>query len=163
MVNKFERLCRYFLLVAVLAVPAAAGQASADKPWFGTWELETPRPASIFEPPPYKKATTRIEPWDDGMKVTYDLVRTRGGITHMEWVGRFDGKDYPVQGVDNYLSNAYRLIDDRSYQIVIKVDTTVVATATAVVSGDGKTLTVTTEERDSRGQPRKTTAVYRKR
>jgi hypothetical protein len=95
--------------------------------------------------------------------VTYDLVRARGGITHMEWVGRFDGKDYPVQGVDNYLTNAYRLIDDRSYEIVIKVDNQRVARAIAVVAPDNATLTVTTEQKDARGLPVKTTAVYRRK
>lgn len=170
MVNKFAVPCRYCLL-ATLAfaldvaaqAPAFALQASADKPWYGVWELDIPPPASRFEPAPYRKVTTRIEPWEDGLKVTYDLVRTRGGITHMEWEGRFDGKDYPMQGVDNGLTNAYRLLSDRSYGIVIKVDTKPVATATAIVSSDGNTLTVITEERDPRGQLRKTTAVYRKR
>ena len=108
---------------------------------------------------PYKKVTTRIEPWEDGIRVVYDMVRTRGGITHTEWQGRIDGMDYPMQGVDSDMTNAYRLIDGRSYQIAIKMDGRGVATATAVVSEDGRALTVTTVERDARGQSRTTTAV----
>jgi hypothetical protein len=89
----------------------------ADRaPWLGTWQLVQPA-AGRFESPPYKKVTIRIEPWQDGIAVSYDMVRTRGGISHMEWTGRFDGRDYPVQGVDYVLTNAYRLIDDRSYEI----------------------------------------------
>jgi hypothetical protein len=65
--------------------------------------------------------------------------------------------------VDNHLTNAYRVKDERSYEIVIKIDSKPVATATAVVSSDGETLTVTTEERDPGGQLRKTTAVYRRK
>lgn len=148
--------------VAQLVLSAVAfGQPQA--PWFGTWEQELKPPASRFEATPYKKVTTRIEPWEDGLKVTYDMVKTRGGITHVEWTGRFDGRDYPVQGVDYYLTNAYRILDTRSYAIDIKVDGRLAATATAVVSPDGKTLTVTTVERRGRGAESPTTAVYRRR
>lgn len=149
------------VLVARLALSAVAlGQPQA--PWFGTWEQELTPPASRFETPPHKKVTTRIEPWEDGLKVTYDMVKARGGITHVEWTGRFDGRDYPVQGVDYYLTNAYRILDERSYAIDIKVDGRLAATATAVVSPDGKTLTVTTIERRGPAEST-TTAVYRRR
>ena len=150
------------LAAAGWLLPVRAGAAQDGAPWFGTWEQELAAPASRFETPPYKKVTTRIEPWRDGIRVTYDMVRARGGITHVEWVGRFDGRDYPVQGVDYFLTNAYRVLDDRRYEIVIKVDTTVAATATAAVSADGQTLTVTTVERDARGQTRTSTAIYRR-
>ena len=130
--------------------------------WFGVWQQETPPPAGRFEAPAYKKVTTRIEPWQDGVRVTYDMVRARGGVTHIEWVGRFDGRDYPVQGVDYVLTNAYRVLDDRRYEIVIKVDGQRAATATAVVSPDGDVLTVTTVEQDARGQRRTSTATYRR-
>jgi hypothetical protein len=142
-------------------VPDARAQV-ARAPWFGTWQLIPPESTSRFDSPPYKKVTSRIEPWEDGLKVTYDMVRTRGGIAHMEWTGRFDGKDYPVQGVDYVLTNAYRLINERSYEIVIKRDGQVAATAIAVVSADGATLTVTTAEKDQDGKGVTTAAVYRK-
>ena len=141
------------VVAAALAVALDAQQA----PWFGTWRLEQPQRASRFESPVYKRVTLRIEPWEDGLRVVYDMVRTRGGITHVEWEGRFDGRDYPVQGVDYVLTNAYRRLDDRRYEIIIKVDTRVAATATAVVSPDGGTLTVTTVEKG-----RTTTAVYQR-
>ena len=130
-------------------------------PWFGTWQLVPPTPIGRFDAPVYKKVTLRIEPWEEGLRVVYDMVRARGGVTHVEWQGRFDGRDYPVQGMDYYLTNAYRPIDDRSYEIVIKVDGQPAATATAIVSPDGGTLTVTTVARDTRGQ-QTTTAVYRR-
>ena len=34
---------------------------------------------------------------------------------HLEWTGKFDGNDYPVQGVEVVLTNAYRRVDDRTY------------------------------------------------
>jgi len=80
------------------------------------------------------------------------MVGTRGGVTHWEWTGRFDGKDYPMQGVDTVMTNAYRKIDAQSYEIVVKVDGNVAAVSRVTVSPDGRTLNVVT------GQT--TTSVY---
>lgn len=148
------------LLVAL--VVAARVDCMQPAPWLGTWRQELSKPASRFETPAYRKVTLRIDAASDGLKVTYDMVRTRGGIMHMEWTGRFDGKDYPVQGVDYVLTNAYRIVSDRSYEIVLKVDGRQVATAVAVVSPDGRTMTVTTTERDGQGRPVESTVVYRR-
>jgi hypothetical protein len=81
----------------------------------------------------------------------------------MEWSGRFDGRDNPVQGVDYLLTNAYRRVSDRSYEIVVRVDGREAAVAVAVVSPDGSRMTVETVERDASGQTRKTRAVYVRR
>ena len=68
----------------------------------------------------------------------------RGGITHLEWTGKFDGTDYPVQGVEVVVTNVYRRVDDRTYEVVQKVDGEVSVTARMAVSPDGKTLTTVT-------------------
>jgi uncharacterized protein (UPF0297 family) len=127
-------------------------------PYFGTWK----QVLGETNPTPYKRITSRIEPREDGLRVSYDLVGKRGGITHMEWTGKFDGRDYPMQGVDNVLTNAYRKIDDRSYEIVIKVEGHLQATARVVVSPDGKTLQVATEARTAGGETARTTTVFEK-
>jgi len=128
-------------------------------PWFGAWQLD---PTRSSRAQPYKRVTLTIEPAGDGLKVTYDMVGTRGGVTHLEWTGGFDGRDQPVQGADTVLTNAYRRVDDRSYAIEVKVDGAPVATAVAAVSPDGGTLTVTQRERDAQGREVESTAVYRR-
>jgi hypothetical protein len=128
------------------------------RPWFGTWKLN-PAKSTANSESRFKRVTLNVEPWQDGLKVTYDMVGIRGGITHMEWTGKFDGKDYPVQGVDYVLTNAYTRLDEQSYQIVIKVDGTLAATAKVVVSADGKTLTTSTVEKNAKGES-VTTTVY---
>jgi len=133
--------------------------STKDQPWFGTWQ-QVPPETKWFNPWPYQKVTLRIEPQDDGLRVVYDMVRRRGGITHMEWSGRLDGRDYPVQGVDYVLTNAYRQVSDRSYQIAVRVDGRDAAVATAVVSADGSRMTVDTVEVGRQGKAVKTTAVY---
>ena len=140
---------------------AACLFAQEQAPWIGTWQ-QIPPARKWFDPWPYQQVTLRIESADDGLRVVYDMVRRRGGIQHMEWSGRFDGKDYPVQGVDYVLTNAYRQLSDRSYEIVVKVDGRAAAVATAVVSSDGRTLDVETKERDERGRPVTTAARYQR-
>ena len=149
------------VLAGTLGARAAAAQTAAPRaPWFGTWQLVQAPPASRFETPPYKKVTLLIEPWKEGLRVVYDMVRARGGITHVEWEGLFDGRDYPVQGIEYHLTNAYRPIDERSYEIIVKVDGRVAANAMASVAPDGRTLSVTTIEKDQRGRTVKRTARY---
>jgi hypothetical protein len=60
------------------------------------------------------------------------------------------------------MTNAYRRLDDRSFEIAVKVDGSLAATATAMVSPDGARLTVHTRERGPGGAPLNTTAVYRR-
>ena len=142
---------------AIFAIAMILMQAQA--PWFGTWKLN-PAKSTANPDSRFKRVTSKIEPLEDGLKVIYDMVGTRGGITHMEWNGKFDGKDYPVEGVDYVLTNAYMRVNDHSYQISIKVDGALAATATVVVSADGKTLTTVTNEKNAQGQDVKTAAVY---
>src|SRR5262245_37131250 len=142
-----------FVLAALLAV--------SQEPWFGTWKLNIAK-STADRDARFKSATSKIEPSQDGLTVIYDLVGTRGGVTHMEWMGKFDGKDYPVQGVDYVLTHAYTRLNDRSYQITIKIDGVVTAIAKVEVSPDGKTLTTLTDGKNSRGNDVSTIAVYEK-
>jgi hypothetical protein len=130
-------------------------------PWLGTWKLNSAK-STANRDTRYKRVISKIEPWQDGIRVTYEMVGTRGGVTHMEWTGKFDGKDYPVEGVDYVLTNSYKLLDDHSYEIVIKVEGGVAATARVDVSPDGKTLTTLTNQRNAQGQDVMTTTVYDK-
>ena len=145
-------------VVALLLTSAVSAENRA--PWMGTWQLDPARGTQRASRSPYKRVTLRISAHGDGLTVVYDMVGTRGGVSHREWTGRFDASDYPMQGVDIVMTNAYRLVDDRSYEIAVKVDGNPLATATATVSPDGSTLSVVTRERDARGQAVESTAVY---
>jgi hypothetical protein len=133
-----------FSILLALSTGAQAPQAP-QVPWFGTWKLDPSRSTAV--PDRYKRVMTRIEPSGDGLKVTYEMIGIRGGVSHLEWTGKFDGKDYPVEGIDSVLTNAYTLLGDRSYRIVVKVEGVLAETAVVEVSPDGKTLTSTTTRR----------------
>jgi hypothetical protein len=126
----------------------------------GTWKLNLSKSTYEAGPPPYKRSTCKIEALPDGLRVIYDNVGIRGGVSHIEWVGKLDGRDYPIQGIDEVLTNAYTRVDARTYDVVVKADGVKVANARIVIAPDGKTLSSITSTRNAQGQILKTTAVY---
>jgi hypothetical protein len=117
---------------------------------FGTWRL-----VSSSGPSAYSRVTCKIEPWHDGVRVVYDMVGLRGGVTHWEWTGKLDGKDYPLEGIEEAVTDAYSRVDDHTYRVVLKVDGKPATTSTISISADRKTMTVTSSSSN--------TAVYAKR
>jgi hypothetical protein len=154
-------------ILAVLAigafVPAAPAAAQAPAVWLGAWTLNVEKSTYDPGPAPYARATCTIEPWGDGVRMVYDMVRVRGGVTHLEWTGRFDGMDYPVQGVDEVLTNGYRQIDERTFEAVVKVDGQTTATSRVVFSPDGRTMTTETVGANPQAQRLRWVTVYEKR
>jgi len=137
-----HRLFRVFVFSwqIALALPGVAA-AQTETSWFGVWKLNLARSTYSPGPPPFRRATRRIERSGDRITITDDHVRSRGGVTHLEWSGKFDGVDYPVQGVELVLTNAYRRIDDHTLELIQKIDGQVVATARLLISPDGRTIT----------------------
>jgi hypothetical protein len=140
----------FVIFVVPFVVVPVSGQSEVVSPWAGTWTLNLAKSSYTPGPPPFRRGTVTIEPWagvrDEGrMKITFHMVRPRGGITHLEWIGAFDGRDYPLQGVEDYaVTAAYRPLDDRTLDFVQKADGSSVVTGKMTVSPDGRTLTIAT-------------------
>ena len=117
---------------------------------FGTWRL-----VSSSGPSAYSRVTCKIEPWQDAMRVVYDMVGLRGGVTHWEWTGKLDGQDYPLEGIEENVTDAYSRVDGHTYRVVLKVDGKPATTSTISISADGRTMTVTSSSSSM--------AVYAKR
>ena len=129
-------------LVLVLIVQSAFAQTPSS---LGTWRLDLSRSEFIPGPAPYVRATRRVEPFGDSIRIVEDLVRVRGGITHLEWTGKLDGRDYRVHGVDLFVTYAYRIVDPVTLEGVVKVDGAVVSTSRETFSADGGMLTIVTK------------------
>jgi hypothetical protein len=155
-----SRLAALAAFALLSARPPLLGQASD---WFGTWRLDLQKSVYLPGPAPYARATMKVAPLDAGrVRFSYDFVYPRGGIQHLEWDGRFDGRDYMVQGADEYVTYAYRQTGDRTYDIVAKLDARMTAVAKVTIAADGRTLTTITRSRNARGEEIVNTTVYEK-
>ena len=133
------------LLSFLLAFFAAAAISIAQDahPEMGTWKLNDAK--SKFAAGATKYVTAVYAPADNGMfKVTLDGVDKDGKAVHDEWVGKFDGKDYPVKGDAFSDTRAFSRADARAWHLTFKKDGKVVGTGTMVDSADGKTRTTLT-------------------
>jgi hypothetical protein len=132
----------------------------AQAPQMGNWKLNEAK--SKFSPSAAKNHTVKYETAGDNIKVTVDGTDADGKATHNEWTGKFDGKDYPVTGDPTTDMRSYKKINDNTLELTATMGGKTVTTGRVVVSGDGKTRTVTTTTTDSKGKKMKNTAVYDK-
>ena len=125
--------------VVILALCFASGAVCFADPQMGTWKLNEAK--SKLDPEMGKNSTVIYQAAGDNIKVTVDGTDAQGKPTHNEWVGKFDGKDYPVTGDPNSDMRSYTQVDDRTLDITTKKDGKVTTTVKIVVSADGKTRT----------------------
>jgi len=150
----------FAVVFLVMLLPLAAQDREA---LIGTWRLDFAESKFAFVPPPYVRVTCKIDAWQDGLKVTYDMVGERGGVTHWEWTGKLDGKDYALQGIEEVVTNAYSRVGDGAYEVVAKMDGRITSTTSIAISTDRKVMTVTSTVSDARGHRVVNTAIYKKR
>ena len=136
---------RAFIISLVLVgLSAPLAEAQVPDTWLGAWTLNVTRSTYSPGPPPYKRASYRIERLAEGFRVIYDMVHPRGGSTHLEWTGKMDGRDYALQGVDQAITYAYTLTGGDSCDIVVKIDGRVAARSHVTMSDNGRAMTTTT-------------------
>jgi hypothetical protein len=126
----------------------------------GTWKLNEAK--SKFRPGAAKNHAVVYAAEGDTIKVTVDGTGADRKPTHNEWVGKFDGKDYPVAGDPTSDMPSYKKIDDRTLEVTVKKGGKVTATGRIVVAADGKSRTVTTTSTDAKGNKISVTAAYDK-
>ena len=147
------------LTLALFFVAAGVCFASTSA-HMGTWKLNEAK--SKFVPGAPKNNTVVYEAAGDNVKVTVDGTDGEGKPTHNDWTGKFDGKDYPVNGDPDADMRSYKVVNAHTLALTNKKGGKVTLTGLIVVSADGKTRTVTTTATDSHGKKIKNTAVYDK-
>ena len=129
------------ILLAVLGCIATASLCFAEDPNLGTWKLNEAK-SQIGAGAP-KFTTVVYEPTGDSVKITVDGVDGAGKPVHHDWTGKFDGKEYPVNGDATADTRAYRRSDARTLRFTAKKGTKVVNDGRVVVAADGKRRNVT--------------------
>jgi hypothetical protein len=149
--------------IAVVAVAlsfTAAAACFAANPHMGTWKLNEAKskiPAGMG-----KNTMVTYAEQKDKITVTVDGVDKDGKPTHSVWVGKFDGKAYPVKGNLPYNSVAYKVVNDRTNDITAMKDGKIFWSGKITVSADGKSRTVTINGTGADGKKFSGKAVYDK-
>ena len=134
------------LTVAVLLVGT---MCFAQNPNMGTWKLNEAKSKMAAGFP--KNTTVVYEADGDKIKGTVDGVDAQGKPTHSVWIGKFDGKDYPVTGDSTSDTRAIKQIDTHTLDLTSKKAGKVTLTGKVVVAADGKSRTLTLSGTDSMG------------
>ena len=128
--------------------------------FLGTWKLNEAK--SKLAPGTAKNSTVVYSTMGDNVMVTIDGTDAAGKATHTEWMGKYDGKDYPVTGDSTSDARSVKQIDDHTLAFTVKKGDKALFTGRIVLSADGKSRTVTTEGTDATGKKITSTAVYDK-
>ena len=146
-------------LVALLLC-LAVGLWAAD-PWLGTWKLNVAK--SKLDPgSPLKSSVTTSEMVGDQMKTTMEPEMTTGEKLKMSWIGKLDGRDYPVQGAPFSRTLALRVLSPTVREEIYKSDGKFNFAARGVLAKDGKSVTWRLKGTDPEGKPVTGTFVFEK-
>jgi hypothetical protein len=149
------------IAVAAVALSFVATAACfAANAHMGTWKLNEAK--SKLVPGMGKNTTVTYTEQKDKIKVTVEGVDKDGKPTHSVWVGKFDGKAYPLKGNLTYNQVAYKVVNDRTNDITAMKDGKMVWNGRITVAADGKSRTVTINGTDADGKKFKGKAVYDK-
>jgi hypothetical protein len=156
--------------LAVVALPRA-GFAQSD-PFIGTWQLNLAK--SKFSPGPGpKSATMNVQGEGENNNVTFAGINAEGNRQSLVLTWLYDGMPHAVTanteanrlgllGQPNIDARAFTRVDAYAVNISYMKAGKVVQTATAVVSRDGKTETITSTGTDANGQPINNVIVWDK-
>jgi hypothetical protein len=144
----------------VLVVGIASGALAQNNSFAGTWKLNLAK--SKFSPGPApKSATVMIEAKGDALSTMVTGDAADGTPQHWMYTAGFDGKDNPISGTNPYGDTASRKrINATTIETTMKKGGKVTTVNTLVLSGDGKTLTVTVKGTDPQGRPVSNVQVY---
>ena len=144
-----------------LAFCFSAGSAClAADPQMGTWKLNEAK--SKITPGTLKNTQVVYSSMLGQVKIKSDGIDANGKPIHVEWSGKFDGKDYPVSGDPNSDARSYTKVNERTLTTANKKNGKVTVTGQIVVSADGKSRTLTLNGTTPKGKKFKNVAVYDK-
>jgi hypothetical protein len=142
---------------AVLAFMMAGGCLAANA-HIGTWKFNEAK--SKMPDGMGKYSTVIYSEQGDKIKVTTDGTDTDGKPKHSVWVGKFDGKAYPVKGSPSYNAVGLRVINGHANFVQALKNGKVMWWGTITISKNGKTRTASLHWTDANGKKFSAKKVY---
>jgi hypothetical protein len=156
---------RFFTILAVVVAFFAVSnvvRAQSD-PRNGTWKLNVAK--STFGSGPASKGETRTYVANgDSIKATIDRVNADGATQSYGYNAKYDGKDYPLTGKAPLGAEtiSVKRINANTMDATVKKAGKILFTGRAIVSKDGKVLTLTIKGATAKDQQSSNVAVYEK-
>ena len=140
---------------------AGSMTAQAQESLYGTWKVNLAK--SKYSPGPAPQRTTmRVTVSEGGLKTVNDIVTQAGTPTFNEVLAKFDGTDREVTNTATPTTRVYKWVNDTTQEWVTKVSGKPTTTTRAVMSADGKTLTLTTTGTNAQGAQVNNVQVFEK-
>jgi hypothetical protein len=157
--NRRMMKSRIAVMAVALSFAATAGTFAANA-HIGTWKVNEAK--SKVAPDMGKTNTVEYVDKKDKIQVTVDGVDKDGKKTHGVWLGSTDGKSSKVKGNLAWDAMAYKVVNDRTYDITAMKDGKTTWTARSTVAADGKSRTLSMNGTGADGKKFKAKIVYDK-
>lgn len=143
-------------------IATGAALAQAKDPVVGTWELNVAK--SSYSPGPAPKSETRIYVASGSdLKLTLKGIDGEGKPTSIQASYSLDGREHPIIGSPDADSQSITRVDALSTKGTLKKGGKVVQTVRREITKDGKTMTITFEGVNAKGQTINNVMVFEKK
>jgi hypothetical protein len=151
------------LSVAVGCLVVSLGVGIQAQSNVGTWTLNVAKSKYSNSNPP-KSATLKIEASGNVTVTTVDVVAPDGSTQSWTYRSAYDGRDVRISGNNpNADTASRRRVSPTTTETTFKKGGKVSTINTAVVSSDGKTMTITAKGTDAQGKPVLNVQVFEKK
>jgi hypothetical protein len=156
---RFAKMKAIILLLSILFV---ASVQAADDPFAGKWILNVQRSQYPAGSCPISMII-EMESVGHGVRYRSDATFANGRDSHSEYTADYDGNQAMVMGARGMMLPVFlKRIDPRTVVASYTKNLVIVAVSRRVLSEDGRTMTVTTESKDTAGA-KVTVTVFERR
>jgi len=142
---------------ALALVSTVSTAADAPDPVIGTWKLNA---AKSSGPLVAKSDTRTYSASADGVTMVWKRAGADGKESTVQGTFKYDGKDYPISGSPDFDALSLKRLDANTTESVQKRMGKAVGHTKRTVSSDGKTLTLTSQITNAKGEKIESTLVY---
>ena len=153
-----SRHLRSFVGAVVSCLVVSLGTPLLAQSNMGTWTANIAKSTYSPNTPPKSQSLTI-----SATGVTVDVVAADGSTQHWVYGGTYDGKPVPVTGNPNADTATRKRLSPTTTETTFTKGGKVTSVNTAVVSADGKTMTITAKGTTAQGQPLLNVQLYEKK
>ncbi|MDD5543969.1 MAG: hypothetical protein PHX83_12420 [Acidobacteriia bacterium] len=153
-----QRLSFILIAIAIFLIPVRL--KAAEDPFTGVWTLVLSE--STLPPPIPKSQFVRIKADAKHIHIREKVMTGDHASMEVSVAAKFDGQEYPVKGSPYADTVIYDRVDSHTIKGIAKKAGKIVSNETAVISEDGRAMTVTYNTTDRSGKMLTAIAVFRR-